>query len=160
MLPYAVGAWIYHARDTCRHWLSNNSVFLLPWLIPLYVLLMMSNSIPTLRDMQTTWIFYFGLGMSALIVATLGNLYGRFVVGGTDQAIGNLSYPIYVFHYAAGAVMAALSGLPAKSMGTFLLTLPFLLAIAWSVARLNEVTIEAWRQRVSGRAQRLLAVAA
>lgn len=154
MLPYALGACLYHFREVGYIWLSNNARRLLPWLLILYLLLMLSNPWTRLQDVQMTYLFYLGIALSTAIVAILGNVPLNSRLSRMDGAIGNLSYPIYLLHYFAGAIMVAVIGLPAKSMMTFLASLPLLIIIAWGVARLNETTIEIWRQRLATQAQK------
>lgn len=153
MLPYALGACLYHFRDIGHIWLSNNSRCLLAFLLPPYVLLMLSNPWVKSQDIQMTWVFYLGIALSTTIVAVLGKIRADSKLSRRDVAIGNLSYPIYLFHYFVGAITVAAIGLPAKSMMTFLSTLPLLLVVALTVARLNEATIETWRLRLAARAR-------
>lgn len=157
MLPYALGAWVYHARDACSSWLARNTRHLLLGLLPLYALIILSNPLASLQGIQMTWLFYLGVGVSALTVAVLSQDRTFELHSSRDTGIGNLSYPIYLFHYPCGAVVVAMFDLPPKSLGTFFAALPLMLITSRLISHMNEAAVEKWRKKISRHAQRYFA---
>lgn len=69
-----------------------------------------------------------------------------------DQAMGDLSYPLYLNHYAASVIMLSL--MPIRSPGVFLLCAIFCVAVSWGVSQTTEPFTRKLRDAIRGRVLR------
>jgi peptidoglycan/LPS O-acetylase OafA/YrhL len=67
-----------------------------------------------------------------------------------DKALGNLSYPLYLNHYAVG--IAVYDTIPLRGAGVFLFALLLALAVSWLMSRAVDVPLIALRARLRGTA--------
>ena len=160
-LPFAMGAFTYHYRDTIQNALSDMR-FTNPW--PFIVTRWISCALFTIANAATGfgWLIslgnYVNVAISVLIVCTLYHAKPGPALRRVDRDIGDFSYPIYLLHWQMGAVASAvlfgslirgptLEGIAAAGLG---LALTILLGLV--CARLIDPTIETLRARVRQRA--------
>ncbi len=152
-LPFSTGAFIYHFRGELIRilgWLPSN----------MYVGLMLFSLLPInwwlasqgdyVRDIG----FYINYVLCAFTIAYLVNVQSLNVgLLKIDKIIGDLSYPIYLFHYQIGfLVMVGLGNMGySSSRGDMLLaiiSIPFILLVAVLIARWVEAPIMQLRARI------------
>ena len=82
------------------------------------------------------------------VVAILARTRKGISVKRLDQLLGDLSYPVYLNHYAVTVVMLSL--FPVGSENLFLLCIFLCLVASWAVAQLTEPFTKGLRNRVRG----------
>ncbi len=152
-LPFSTGAMIYHFRKYLPllfKRLPDSS------LIPmfLFVALVLNWWLATQGGYVRNIGFYINYVLCAVAIACLVSGHFRFVLSKRfDKKIGDLSYPIYLFHYQVGfLVMSVMNYAGIESArGNMLLaavSAPFILALAWLIVRWIEAPIMQVRTRI------------
>ena len=127
-LPFALGAFLYFYRKTISKWLENRTHFSLFNCTVIFVLNLALCSTISYLDVDYGWkvkIICTGMNMilSALMIMKLSQIKSNNKsLKVVDKFTGDLSYPVYVFHWA-GACFASwiIYPAPEKNIITFLL---------------------------------------
>lgn len=137
-LGFAAGAWTYHHRDWIARWLDRMlgrmalplvlcgliGAFLMPFAS--------SNLLHLYVDPVGNWL---NVGASALMVVALNELNAGPMLRSLDKRLGDLSYPIYLLHWQAGAISSfflfgeAIHGASPKGLMAFALAMPIVLIL-------------------------------
>ena len=155
-LPFATGALIYHWRDELK--------VRLPLLFTagyapaaLFCLLLLNHAVMLLAGLAGSYGFYSNYMICALLVISLiGRKALPFIPHKLDNALGELSYPMYLIHYPLGFLFLYIyryAGLEFTAPGpvAFLLFFPPLLVVSWAMAAGIERRVETLRTAVKTR---------
>ena len=107
-LPFAMGAWIYHYCEAVNKFIQFLRVRVVVFLYCANILfvLLCQIFIPDKAwfiSMLGTWV---NLLFSALMIVTLFKYGGLYFNKRIDSFLGDLSYPIYLFHWSGVAFMS------------------------------------------------------
>ncbi len=93
--------------------------------------------------------FYVNTVLAALVVVFLSGLQLRPRLKALDEALGHLSYPIFLCQWL-GAFVATLvlSGSPSRGWWLVVAALPFILALAAALAWISQLFLEPLRDRI------------
>lgn len=156
-LGFAAGAWIYHHRDRIGQWLER-----LPggMVLPV-VLCVMAGALLTpfaskhllhlYADPVGNWL---NVGASALMVVALKGLKAGPALRNIDKRLGDLSYPIYLLHWQAGAISSfflfgeAIHGASPKGLMAFALAMPIALILCLPQMLLIDPFVARYRDTV------------
>lgn len=150
-LPYAVGAALWMHRESLQRWIRG----------PIHAIAAPAAYFIHMAAANHIWAgdpfgmgFYVSLGLTAwVIVALSGVSPERFHprVQTLDTFLGNLSYPVFLCHFAvaSGIAMAGISLV--KGPRLFWWSLPFIIGVAWLVHLTSETPLVWVRDRVRGR---------
>ncbi len=147
-LPFATGAMIYHYKDRVVNALRPLRH---PWApLMLGVAYLINLFIAVFVGGAKTSGFYLSYIITALIIVSLIDRKTLPLVSKKfDKKCGDLSYPIYLCHYQAGLILAALvPALPARHFEFLFPALPFVFVVAWMLTRFVEQPVEAMRRRI------------
>jgi peptidoglycan/LPS O-acetylase OafA/YrhL len=182
-LPFALGACLFHFRARISEWLHR------PWHLPVALTLFLVNAgLPhliwaplALTEVQRSdpefyrlvnsqeWrdVFLFGFYASLLAtlycVAVLCRYDPRRAppwLSRLDTLLGNLSYPVFLCHWQAGAIVIALGLAESKGRELFLWSLLAIPLLATAIHLAVEHPLERWRNQVRGRTTKRRAPAA
>lgn len=112
-LPFSMGAMIFHHKErilqTFRKYRVNKPLF---WfaLMCLHFLVIYSIETITQINLVLTLGFYINLVILSCCMIALLDHKIKYVSPKWDSIIGDYSYPIYLVHYQAGAIVYGLSG--------------------------------------------------
>jgi peptidoglycan/LPS O-acetylase OafA/YrhL len=160
-LPFSTGALIFHYKEEI-HRLTLRYYGVLYTYMPLILLVLVWLNWYAgflICDLQRGFFsrsefFYVNYLLNAFIVASLVNRKSLpYLSRKIDKAMGDLSYPIYLFHYQVGLLVIILAGLMGINLAWPGLTLlfistPFIVFFSWLVARSVELPVEKIRSRV------------
>ncbi len=156
MLPFGVGALVYHCRSLIDRYLGSS------WHLAAATVLFLANAlIPALfRSYGPTAGFYASVVLGAYLLAVFSRLHPRSVpacFSNLDLKLGALSYPIFLCHWNVGVIVIA-SGLAFK-LGSelFLWSLPGVWLLAYAIHVGVERPLERLRDRIRGRPREELA---
>lgn len=150
-LAFATGALLFHFRERLR---PRGQ-----WHLPLAVLLLAGNAVAptTLVGEKTGGGFYVSLAASAYLVACLAGIQARRApvwLARVDRTLGDLSYPVFLCHFAVAGLLIELGFGGVRPGGAVLFTtsLPLVNVVAWFLHRLVEEPLEGLRSRIRRRA--------
>lgn len=93
--------------------------------------------------------FYVNTVLAALVVVFLSGLTPGPRVKGVDEALGRLSYPVFLCQWLGGFIAYLIwSGAPARGWGLALGSLPIILALAAALAWVHQVFVEPLRAKI------------
>jgi peptidoglycan/LPS O-acetylase OafA/YrhL len=161
-MPFAIGAMIYFwKRDgfSGGEYLAGRHHQILAMWIANVALGYVGYAL-AMPDQISFWIrevcFYINIVLAAIYVMAL--LYNRAGMPGVnrhwDKIFGDYSYPIYIFHYAAGLIVSYLIfGVPHRGMDSqgwwvFLATVPLVLLISHLCLRWVDYPIQRFREGI------------
>jgi len=154
-LPFSTGALMFHYRDWVIRFFENTfgkfSVYLPSLILSAIFINWLIGDITGLSEGLS---FYVNYMLCALIIPCLHfRDKWLFVNKSLDKKIGDLSYPIYLFHYQIGflvTVMLGLGGFGVERPDRLLMVIaiPLILMFAYSVAVVVERPIEVIRSAV------------
>ena len=146
LLSFALGATIYFARkiDGRRAGVALGILATAAWAINLIA---EGTIFPDGYALYSG--FYVNTVLAALVVVFLSGREPRPRLKPLDEALGHLSYPIFLCQWL-GAFVAYLmwSGAPSRGWGLTLAALPFILALAAALAWISQIFIEPLRDRI------------
>lgn len=146
-LPFATGAMLFHYQAKMRQALVLKYHYLA---VILMLMVFLNYGLAVYLDALQGYAFYVNYLLNVLIVAALLQLTpANFKASVWDRFFGDLSYPIYLIHWQVGLLLFT-SGFALKlaTLPFLLVSLPFVLVIAWLIARYVELPIEKLRQKV------------
>jgi peptidoglycan/LPS O-acetylase OafA/YrhL len=157
-LPFSMGAIIYHYKDELSKWFKqlklNNPLM---WMGLMCLNFLTFYSIETITDIPVTlWVgFYINLIILACLLIVLLEFKSEKISRKVDSTIGNYSYPIYLVHYQAGALLFGLLGnylevafLTAKGMLFLLLSILITFIISYLIIQFIDRPIERVRRKI------------
>jgi len=152
-LPFATGALIYHSRGDLK--VRFPFLFNLAY-VPalLFSLLLINHAVMLKSGLAASLGFYSNFAICALMVISLMERKELFLISRSlDNALGDLSYPMYLIHYPLGFLFLYIyrqAGFEFTTTGpvTFLLFFPPLLAVSWGMAVGIERRVEVLRSAV------------
>ena len=152
-LPFSTGALLFHYREELvslveRRFASGH----LPALLFALVLLNWAAGyyLGTLRGFS----FYINYILCASVLITLLNKRSLPMISRkVDKILGDFSYPVYLIHYQVGLLVMVLLHrfgyqIQHPRIELALVSLPFILLVAWLMTRYIELPIELLRSRV------------
>lgn len=110
-LPFSLGAMLFYHKQTCYSFIKKISNQYAKIILVLFTLNVIISSLSGIYLLDIHWKIaiigtYLNLGLSSLLIIVLlfdgKNLLNRDI----DQFLGDLSYPIYIFHFS-GALIAS-----------------------------------------------------
>ena len=158
-LPFSTGALIYHYRGSVVRILDRIPRRLHTSLPALLLGLFFLNWwIGTITELANDLFFYSNHVICSVLVAILHARRSLPLINTrTDKLLGDLSYPIYLFHYQAGLIVMALASRLGMDMHRpditlMLLTIPLVILISWvvTVTVSIERPIELIRTKIKG----------
>ncbi len=157
-LPFAAGAMLFHLRENIKSrigWLRTMAGFAL--LLGLFLLNCMGGCLVVLLELAE-WLghifYYLNLLLNFCLVCALADGIPFPLSRKFDIAVGDYSYPLYLFHYPAGlAASMLLFGAPERGfhMHGFLVmcaSLPLCFLASYVVIRFIDHPIQRLRSRV------------
>jgi peptidoglycan/LPS O-acetylase OafA/YrhL len=95
------------------------------------------------------WPFFVNIATTAVLLAALVRMRGVSAAGRRiDAFLGDLSYPVYLFHFPVGAFALYATGIVKGTPAAFVVVAVATLAVAAVEARLLSRPVERWRARV------------
>ncbi len=152
-LPFSTGAMIYHHREFLRRSVTRLPSFsFVPGFLFAVIILnwWFASRGGYVRDIG----FYINYLLCTITIISLtSGHFSAFIARDLDKKIGDLSYPIYLFHYQIGfLVLFVLNCLDiGAARGSSLLvvaSIPVIVVIAWAITRWIESPIMTIRARI------------
>lgn len=156
-LGFAAGAWTYHHREKIEQWLElelgrTALLVILAGMAGAFLMPFASKHLVHLyADPIGNW---FNVGMSALMVVALKNLKAGSAWRSLDKRLGDLSYPLYLLHWQAGAVASfllfgeAIHGASPNGLMAFALAMPIALILCLPQMLLIDPLVARYRDAV------------
>lgn len=154
-LPFSSGALIYHFRSDIVRFvdkISPKSNILAPLILVFLFFLNWSIGIITGREND---IFFYSNHLICVAMVAVLHVPSQSppLNKRLDKFLGDLSYPIYLFHYQVGLVVMALCSVAGynvqrPSIPLMLLTIPLVILVSWLVNVFIERPIESIRKKV------------
>lgn len=151
-LPFAVGACVYHAKARLPLVVVSPRVrsMLVATTLGLYCIPYIA--VELFRADPVRWAFHTNIATSALLLAMLTGLKDLpSRAHDIDRILGDLSYPLYLFHIQAGVLALYVTGVAYHTPSAFFLTASVTLGLAILEARALSRPLESWRLRVKQR---------
>lgn len=153
-LPFATGALIFHYKCKINSLLIHSAPILRYLPLVLFVAILGNWALGYLTSQFFGAFFYSNFLICACMVAVLSET--RELPGidrRLDKLMGDLSYPMYLFHYQAGLAVVAIcsaGGIELKrpSLMLFFASLPMILIFSWIVTMTVERPIDRLRKRI------------
>lgn len=162
-LPFSTGALLFHYSESIKKKLSYIKISDNYKMLATLMILMVLNWATAIAarkvfdiNLAGTLFFYTNYFITSLILLFSINASSLGWIGKeSDKWIGDLSYPIYLFHYQVGMLTIAIARqadihLVRPSPGLFFLSLPAILAVAIFLAKIIERPIDRLRSKVKG----------
>ena len=158
-LPFSMGALIYHYRDVVRSSLLS-VIFERKWPLTIFFY---ANVFLTAGGMmlfkEQAWKFQFvgtilNLPLSALLIIQLMDRNIQFCSPKMDKLLGDLSYPVYIFHWTGAAFASWLlfgetqKGITTNGLITFSAGLLITIVISLAVNKYINEIIEKVREKI------------
>lgn len=156
-LGFAAGAWTYHHRDRIGQWLElalgrAALLVILCGMVAAFLMPFASKHLVHLyADPIGNWL---NVGMSALMVIALKGLKAGPALRNLDKRLGDLSYPLYLLHWQAGAVASfflfgeAIHGASTQGLIAFALAMPIALILCLPQMLLIDPLVARYRDTV------------
>ncbi len=150
-LPFSIGALIYHFRNSLSSFLKrlylDNPII---WLA--LVLLNFIYSYKVGNNITSHWLFIIGfytnLALMTLCIATLAVFETTLVDRKTDTKIGKYSYPIYLIHWQAGALLFSFTNGALSKLIFLMLSISVTFILSDILIRTTVNPIEKLRKRI------------
>ncbi|GAC10820.1 acyltransferase family protein [Paraglaciecola chathamensis] len=133
-LPFSLGAWVYHYRK----WVTSVVYKIgMPLIVCLYIGNIAIVVLCQVLIADKAWFVsligsWLNLGLSTLMTVLLFEQGSRFFSKKVDRVLGDLSFPIYLFHWS-GAALASWLITEDMSKGALVFTLGLLITVIISV---------------------------
>lgn len=144
-LPFSIGGLFYFCRAGLANLVRRPNMWLLP-----AVAAYLANYLAALYLGKGLSVFFFYLSLvltAAIIVLLMQPLSWPVSMQALDRFCGDLSYPIYLSHWQAGLVVAAVFRLE-KGNALLLAALPLVFLTAWTIKVAVEDQVERLRNIV------------
>ena len=152
-LPFSLGALLYYYHNIIHQFISARIKSYTPLIVALFVanLTLVSSSalFPEVYwkvNFLGTWI---NLGLSILLITALLHDGKRYFTKVVDKFWGDLSYPIYVFHFSGASIASwILYKEPILNMPVFVLSLLITIVISMFVNKMVMFSLDKQRNKV------------
>ncbi len=143
-LPFSVGALLYFAMrvPAVQKASTRRDVFL--WALGVYFFVFTAASMN--QDIRLV-LFYLNIPATAAVICVLMQIVPTEKLRKRDQFLGDLSYPVYLFHWQIGLIVFALTGFERRTLELFLLSIPLIFLAAILDRRFVSGPIDQWRRR-------------
>jgi peptidoglycan/LPS O-acetylase OafA/YrhL len=154
-LPFALGSWLFFVKEKLHTILKKIKLSSPLWLFILFLINpLIANAINS-QD-STEICFYLNIFISLVLTCALFYQGFPFIKDKLDAILGAYSYPIYLLHYQAGAIVTFLIlGVDdinsINSKNTSWLALPILLLISYFTILLVDRNITLLREKVKNK---------
>ena len=141
-----LGVSVYYALER-----RNNAA---KWVVFVSLSMSVGHFLDYSAKSETAFLFW-PLCLLVFLIAMLAGLSRCAATGNwirIDQAMGDLSYPLYLNHYAASILILSLA--PTRDSATFMLSVVFCVAVSWSVSLMTEPFSKKLRDQIRGRSLR------
>jgi peptidoglycan/LPS O-acetylase OafA/YrhL len=145
-LPFAVGVNIYFHLDRIKRCIDR-----LGWASSLFISLSLYAACflcAAVLGHEKTMFFYLNIITTSLLLPVLWVGVNVPIVKKLDARLGNLSYPIYLFHWQVGVLIAFITGFTWKSTELFMTAFFVVTALAWLESIVISGPVDRLRKRV------------
>ena len=142
--PFAVGALVYFALQVpeIAEFFRRRSIFV----SSLSAYLLIFTLAYFFEHLRYAPLFSINILTSAALIMALSETATEERVNDSDRFLGDLSYPVYLFHLQIGLVVSLATGHAQGTMSLLLVSIPFVLLVAVTDRRLISGPIERWRR--------------